>query len=276
MRSKTLMVVGMHRSGTSLISNWLYRCGLQLGEHLLEAGNGNEEGHFEDIEFLKMHEEILTSNDFPASGYVYDKVIDISVYQLEKLKSVIKVKNQRYRQWGWKEPRTCLFLDLYRELLPNSKYLVIVRDYAAVVHSLLKRDFAEYEQKYLRGKKLQRFVWLYLRRQNASRKFYKTHAEDYLKIYIEYNQHILNTLKELPPEDYMVVNYSLLEKSDKEVFSFLTGKWHFKLQYHGFNEVYKKNLLSKAFNVDAYINDKELINKAKNITDELRKHITLH
>ena len=275
MQSKTLMVVGMHRSGTSLISNWLYRCGLQLGEHLLEAGNGNQEGHFEDVEFLKMHEEILTSNDFPASGYVYDKVIDISVYQLEKLKSVIKVKNQRYRQWGWKEPRTCLFLDLYRELLPNSKYLVIVRDYSAVVHSLLKRDFAEYEQKYLHGKKLQRFVWLYLRRQNTSRKFYKAHAEDYLKVYIEYNQHILNTLKELPPEDYMVVNYSLLEKSDKEVFSFLTGKWHFKLQYHEFNEVYKKNLLSKAFNVDAYINDKELINKAKSITDKLKKHITL-
>ena len=276
MQSKTLMVVGMHRSGTSLISSWLYRCGLQLGEHLLEASNGNVEGHFEDVEFLRMHEEILTSNDFPASGYVYDKVIDISVYQLEKLKSVIKVKNQRYRQWGWKEPRTCLFLDLYRELLPNSKYLVIVRDYAAVVHSLLKRDFAEYEQKYLCRKKLQRFVWLYFRRQNTSRKFYKAHAEDYLKIYIEYNQHILDTLKELPSEDYMVVNYSLLEKSDKEVFSFLTGKWHFKLQYHGFNEVYKKNLLSKAFNVDSYINDKELINKAKNITDELKKHITLH
>ena len=270
------MVVGMHRSGTSLISSWLYRCGLQLGEHLLEAGNGNVEGHFEDVEFLRMHEEILTSNDFPASGYVYDKVIDISIYQLEKLKSVIKIKNQRYPQWGWKEPRTCLFLDLYRELLPNSKYLVIVRDYAAVVHSLLKRDFAEYEQKYLRGKKLQRFVWLHLRRQNTSRKFYKAHAEDYLKIYIEYNQHILDTLKELPPEDYMVVNYSLLEKSDKEVFSFLTGKWHFKLQYHGFNEVYKKNLLSKAFDVDTYINDKELINKAKTITDDLKKHITLH
>ena len=45
----------MHRSGTSLISNWLHHCGLQLGEHLLEAGNGNEEGHFEDVEFLRMH-----------------------------------------------------------------------------------------------------------------------------------------------------------------------------------------------------------------------------
>jgi hypothetical protein len=270
------MVVGMHRSGTSLISNWLYRCGLHLGEHLLEAGNGNVEGHFEDVEFLKMHEEILTSNDFPASGYVYDKVIDISVYQLEKLKSVIKVKNQLYRQWGWKEPRTCLFLDLYRELLPNSKYLVIVRDYAAVVYSLLKRDFAEYEEKYLRGKKLHRFFWLYFRRSKTSHKFYKAHAEDYLKVYIEYNQHILHTLKELPPEDYIVVNYSLLQKSDKEVFSFLTGKWNFKLHYHGFNEVYKKNLLSKAFNVDAYIEDKELIDKAKNIAEGLKTYITIH
>ncbi len=276
MQSKTLMVVGMHRSGTSLISNWLYKCGLQLGEHLLEAGTGNVEGHFEDVEFLRMHEEILTSNAFPASGFVYDKVIDISVYQLEKLKSVIKVKNQLYRQWGWKEPRTCLFLDLYRKLLPNSKYLVIVRDYAAVVHSLLKRDFAELDEKYLHRKTLQRFVWLYLRRGKTLRKFYKAHAEDYLKVYIEYNQHILDTLKELVPEDYMVVNYSLLEKSDKEVFSFLTGKWHFKLQYHQFNEVYKKNLMSKAFNVDAYIDDKGLINKAQNITDELKKHITIH
>jgi len=276
MQSKTLMVVGMHRSGTSLISNWLYRCGLQLGEHMLEAGTGNVEGHFEDVEFLRMHEEILTSNAFPASGFVYDKVIDISVYQLEKLKSVIKVKNQLYRQWGWKEPRTCLFLDLYRELLPNSKYLVIVRDYSAVVHSLLKRDFAEHEDKYLHRKKLQRFVWLYLRRGKSSRKFYKERAEDYLKVYIEYNQHILDTLKQLPSEDYMVVNYSMLEKSDKEVFSFLTGKWHFKLQYHKFNEVYKKNLMSKAFNVDAYIDDKGLINKAQNITDELKKHITIH
>lgn len=276
MQSRTLMVVGMHRSGTSLISSWLYRCGLQLGEHLLEASNGNVEGHFEDLEFLRMHEEILTSNDFPATGYVYEKMIDVSVYQLAKLKGVIKVKNQLYRQWGWKEPRTCLFLDLYRELLPNSKYLVIVRDYAAVVHSLLKRDFSIYEEKYLQRKKWQRFLWLYFRRRKTSRKFYKANAEDYLKVYIEYNQHILDTLKELPSEDYMVVNYALLEKSDKEVFSFLTDKWNFKLQYHAFSEVYKKNLLSKAFNVDTYINDKALIDKAKSITGELKRYITIH
>ena len=276
MQSKTLMVVGMHRSGTSLISNWLYRCGLHLGEHLLEAGQGNIEGHFEDVEFLKMHEEILTSNSFPPTGYVYDKVIDISVYQLEKLKSVIRVKNQLYKQWGWKEPRTCLFLDLYRELLPNSKYLVIIRDYGSVVHSLLKRDFTSFEEKYLSRKLPQRLVWRYFRRDRNKQKFYKDHTEYYLKVYIEYNEHILNALKDLSPEDYVVVNYSMLEKSDKEVFSFLTDKWRFKLNYFSFKDVYNKNLMSNPFNVDTFINDSTLITKAIEIEEELKKHITIH
>ena len=276
MQSKTLMVVGMHRSGTSLISNWLYRCGLHLGEHLLEAGEGNVEGHFEDVEFLKMHEEILTSNSFPPTGYVYDKVIDISVYHLEKLKSVIRVKNHLYKQWGWKEPRTCLFLDLYRELLPNSKYLVIIRDYASVVHSLLRRDFASFEEKYLSRKLPQRLVWRYLRRNISKQKFYKEHTEYYLKVYIEYNEHILNALKDLSPEDYVVVNYSMLEKSDKEVFSFLTDKWRFKLHYFSFKDVYNKKFMSKPFNVDAFIYDTALIAKAIGVEKELKTHITIH
>ena len=49
----------MHRSGTSLITNWLSRCGLEIGERLAAGNAGNVEGHFEDVEFLKLHEEIL-------------------------------------------------------------------------------------------------------------------------------------------------------------------------------------------------------------------------
>ena len=275
MQAKTLMVVGMHRSGTSLISNWLYRCGLHLGEHLLEAGTGNIEGHFEDVEFLKMHEEILTSNAFPPTGYVYDKVIDISVYHLEKLKSVIRVKNQRYEQWGWKEPRTCLFLDLYRELIPNSKYLVIVRDYVSVVNSLLKRDFAQIEEKHLCRKAFHRMLWLYLKRNKSKKKFYRDHTEYYLKVYIEYNEHILCALGGLSPEDYIVVNYSLLEKNDKEVFSFLTDKWLFKLHYFSFKDVYNKNLMSKPFDINTFIKDTSLITKAKGLEEDFTKYMKL-
>jgi hypothetical protein len=273
MLSKTLMVVGMHRSGTSLITNWLYNCGLQLGEHLLEANTGNVEGHFEDVEFLRMHEEILTSNDFPSSGYVYDKEIDISVYQLEKLKSVIKIKNRRYKQWGWKEPRTCLFLQLYRELLPNSKYLVIFRDYPSVVNSLLKRDFSAVDEKYLSRNLFPRLVWIYFRRNRRKQKFYRDNTESFLKVWIEYNEHILNMLKELPAEDYIAINYSLLEKCDEQVFSFLTNKWQFALQYFSFKDVYNKNLISNVTDIDPFINDRTLLPKAKSVEDNFKRYM---
>ena len=79
------MVVGMHRSGTSLITNWLYRCGLQIGEHLLEPGEGNVEGHFEDVEFLKIHEEILESKwDKKTSDIIGN--LDCPKYLAEKYK----------------------------------------------------------------------------------------------------------------------------------------------------------------------------------------------
>ncbi|MDB5024269.1 MAG: hypothetical protein JWP78_2024 [Mucilaginibacter sp.] len=263
----------MHRSGTSLITNWLYNCGLQVGEHLLKANEGNAEGHFEDIEFLRMHEEILTSNDFPSSGYVYDKEIDISVYQLEKLKTVIKIKNSRYKQWGWKEPRTCLFLQLYRELIPDSKYLVIFRDYPSVVNSLLKRDFSSVDKKYLSRNFFPRLVWIYFRRSRRKQKFYRDNAESFLKVWIEYNEHILSMLKELPAEDYIAISYSLLEKCDEQVFSFLTNKWRFALQYFSFKEVYNKNLISNVIDIDPFINDMALLSKAKSVEDDFKRYL---
>jgi len=267
------MVVGMHRSGTSLITNWLHHCGLQVGERLVAANLGNEEGHFEDVEFLRIHEEILQSNDLNSRGLVFDKDIDISLYQVEKLKSVIKVKNQRYKQWGWKEPRTCLFLNLYRELLPNSKYLVIVRDYQSVVNSLLKRECALVEEKYLARKSFERLIWVYLRKRRKEKKLYRDNAEYFLKVWIEYNEHILSTLKDLSPDNYIVINYTLLEKCDKQVFTFLTNTWRFALKYFSFQEVYKKSLLSQVINVEALINDKALLSKAKSIEDDFKRYM---
>src|SRR3569833_408228 len=148
MSSRTLIIAGMHRSGTSLITNWLHHCGLQVGETLLGPDIGNKEGHFEDEEFLKMHEEILVGNGLAPSGLVHDKQLQIYEYQLEKLKAIIGIKEKRFDQWGWKEPRTCLFLDTYRELLPDAKYLIIIRDYESVVNSLLKRAYDDTDKSY--------------------------------------------------------------------------------------------------------------------------------
>ena len=49
--NKVLVILGMHRSGTSLVANWLHDCGLHVGDRLLEGTFANEKGYFEDLIF---------------------------------------------------------------------------------------------------------------------------------------------------------------------------------------------------------------------------------
>ena len=271
MPQKVLVIVGMHRSGTSLITNWLEKCGLQVGERLEVATESNIDGHFEDMEFRTLHEEVLISKNLPSSGLV--ESIDnahLSVYQQEKLKCIIHVKNKLYPQWGWKDPRTCLFLDTYRQLLPGSKYLVIVRDYQSVISSLLKRDFLEVDKKYMSRKWLSRQVWTFFRRTRRRQRYYNENAEHYLKVWLIYNQQILKAVKNLAPEDYLVLNYNVLEKSDDEVFNFLTNNWQFSLTHFKFKQIYKQSLMNNAKNIDALIKDATLIAKADYIQGRLQ------
>ena len=58
----------MGRSGTSVITQWINKCGLSVGEELLGSAIGNVEGHFEDMDFLLIHEEILISNKLSWMG----------------------------------------------------------------------------------------------------------------------------------------------------------------------------------------------------------------
>ncbi|HMG09394.1 MAG TPA: sulfotransferase [Mucilaginibacter sp.] len=262
MDQKTLIITGMHRSGTSLITDWLSRCGLQIGERLVTGGIGNVDGHFEDVEFLKLHEEILSNNNLQTSGLVDETNMELSLYQLEKLKSIIKVKQQLYDQWGWKDPRTCLFLNTYAQLIPGAKYLVIARDYNSVVNSLLKRGFVEVDKKYMARGYISRLVWKYIRRPRRQREFYIDNAETLLKVWITYNEEILKALKKLPPKDYLVVDYNLLLEQDCTVFSFLTDKWKFALNYFDFRQVYKSSLMSKANDIETIVSSKTLLIKA--------------
>jgi len=265
----------MHRSGTSLIANWLYHCGLQVGERLLKADLGNNEGHYEDVEFLRMHEEILSGNGLSPSGLVHNQQISISEYQLAKLKAVIGVKENHYEQWGWKEPRTCLFLDTYHELLPGAKYLIIVRDHMAVVSSLLKRGFDEIDKRYASRSFITKLKWNWLKKGHRKRKFYLDYAEDYLKVWIDYNEHILNIVRQLPKDDYLIVNYAQLEKDDRQVFSFLTRDWRFKLEYFPFSKVYNKTLISPQADLHPFLKDPGLVLKAKELENEFNKYMSI-
>lgn len=273
MPNRTLIIAGMHRSGTSLITHWLNECGLQLGENSTKTTN--IDGHHEDIEFLKLHEEILRDNHLPETGLTDEHNIEVSLYHKEKLKSVIKVKNRLYPQWGWKDPRTCLFLDTYKELLPDARYLIIVRDYNSVVSSLLQRDFRHIEKKYMARKAFSRIIWTMFRRKRRLQKLYNSKAEEYLKVWIAYNEEILKNIKTMPESDYVMINYSLLITSDDRVCSFLKDNWHLSLKYFKFKDIYSDKLISEPINTDAFIFNKSLLSKANQLQTNLNSYMAM-
>src|SRR4051812_47462812 len=137
MQNKVLVILGMHRSGTSLVAQWLQRCGLHIGTRLVGAGRGNIEGHFEDRDFLDLHRSILISNNLPDTGLVSEFDTALNNTHLAEIKGLIALKNSLFEEWGWKEPRTCLFLEQYMHVLPATKYIILLRDYNSVVDSLI-------------------------------------------------------------------------------------------------------------------------------------------
>jgi hypothetical protein len=268
-----LIVVGMHRSGTSVVSQWLGKCSLNIGDNLLGSGIGNEEGHFEDVDFYRYHEDVLQDNHLSKSGYVHQPINNLSYYQEEKLKSITNFKSKIHEQWGWKEPRTCLFLTHYRKLIPDAYYLVVLRDYHAVVNSLIVRDFKHLENKYLARGWFSRLIWRWFRRTRRERKLYKDLSSFYLNIWITYSKELLKHMQSIPMGKFIALNYNLLNSSDKEVFSILKDKWNFSLQYFDFKRVFKEKLISEVIDIDKFIKDKSLLKTAYELECKLKEYI---
>ena len=160
----TLIITGMHRSGTSLVTAWLQSAGLDIGKNLLEANYSNPKGFFENTDFLDFHRNILSSIGLEPRGWIIQEKIVVPDQYIDQAKQLIKDNTSQTKAWGWKEPRTSLFLDFWSKLLPDAKFLFIYRAPWEVVDSL-----------YRRGDKL----------------FYKS-PELALEIWANYNQNILD------------------------------------------------------------------------------------
>lgn len=271
MQNKVLVIAGMHRSGTSLVSNWLSRCGLHVGERLLGGDIGNVDGHFEDIDFYRFHEDTLEDKGQSRYGWVTEPVTELSRYQKEKLSSIIALKNKLNAQWGWKDPRTCVFFAAYRELLPGAYYLNVFRDYPSTVSSVINRDFKHHEAKYLRRKALSRFIWKNFRRKKRLNEFYRESTELYLKVWITYNEEILKNIKTLDEGKYIVADCRDLYDVSEDIFDHLKNQWGFDLQHIDFKEVFKDSLLSPPTSIDRFINDKSLIDEARQLEKRLKE-----
>ncbi len=275
LKNKILIIAGMHRSGTSLMTQWLNKCGLHVGDDLLEAGTGNDNGHFEDLDFLNSHKALLKSRRLSDNGFTATRLAPLSHEEKDKLRDIIHYKNDFNSQWGWKDPRTCLFLDVYNELIPDAFYFVVLRDYQSVISSLIYRMYKQKVEKYEQKKGFSSFVWKHFIKKNKLQKLKTKYSRRFLQIWIAYNEAILQQVKKCSPEHYFITDYKVLFENGKPVYEHLTSKWGFSLKYVDFGMIYKQGQISIPFSIEPYIKDKSLIEKAMHIEQALKKQSIL-
>lgn len=133
-----LVITGMHRSGTSLASSLLQSSGVFIGDRLMGGTTGNIKGHFEDWDFVDLHRDALISQTANREGWTTRTDFVLSSEYLARAKALIAARN-RYSIWGWKDPRTTLFLDSWSRLIPLAKFVFIYRSPWGVVDSLFRR-----------------------------------------------------------------------------------------------------------------------------------------
>jgi hypothetical protein len=138
-----LLVVGMHRSGTSSIAGLAHAAGFDLPADNVSGRPDNPE-HNESLVLSDLNELLLVSNGGAWSAPPTEE----SLADVEHLRRRWAKKSERHfraafpgsRPVVWKDPRLSLLLDYWRTLLPSTAAVYVWRSPEDVASSLAARD----------------------------------------------------------------------------------------------------------------------------------------
>lgn len=134
--SRVIAILGMHRSGTSLLAGTLQEAGLDLGEVVTEAPH-NKKGNRESILVRALHDSVLSvsggSWDSPPSSVKWNTT------QLSVLNFILKTFSSS-TVWGFKDPRSILCLHGWFDEYPKLECVAIFRHPLEVAASLSARN----------------------------------------------------------------------------------------------------------------------------------------
>lgn len=157
-RKQTLIVVlGMHRSGTSATARGLQVLGVELGDMLAPPKEDNAKGFWEDIELNALNIEMLEAigSDWHHLSTIQPKDVDLLRDQGYFLRAVelLRKKVGNNPIFGFKDPRVAKLIPFWKEILShigwNIGYVLIIRNPLSVVKSLAERDGFDSERSYL-------------------------------------------------------------------------------------------------------------------------------
>jgi hypothetical protein len=143
-----IVILGMHRSGTSLVANLVRQWGAYFGEdgQILPANKWNEAGHWEFEPLVRFNRKLLAQ----AGAATFVPPRDGAGAELEASGSRGPMRDAALRlvagmaghggAWAWKDPQLALLLRFWEKVWTAPVYLVVVRHPLSVAESLCARD----------------------------------------------------------------------------------------------------------------------------------------
>ena len=143
-----LLILGMHRSGTSAITRILNLMGAELPKQLVGAAPSNEAGHWEPERLVLLHDEMLAE---AGSSWRDLRPLDLAQLSADRLayyktmiQSIIRDEFGNANVFVLKDPRICRFIPVYRTVLSELGVricpIIMIRNPLEVSASLSARD----------------------------------------------------------------------------------------------------------------------------------------
>src|SRR4030095_15515058 len=147
-RRSAILVLGMHRSGTSAVARILSMLGAELPSNLLPPATDKPKGFWESRDLMEVHEELLA-----AAGTSWDDWTRVSPALLEnatgdrlrgQLLALLEADLGRSRLFVVKDPRMCRLVPLWRSVLQEFgatvRVVIPLRNPIEVADSLATRN----------------------------------------------------------------------------------------------------------------------------------------
>lgn len=147
--ARALVIMGMHRSGTSALAGLLNQLGVEMGSCLMPAQEGvNEKGFWEQEKIVSVHDRLLQyyglSWDDPRHLPRDWWLEEFPQHCLEEICRIIADDMEDNSLWAIKDPRMCRLMPLWHQVFSRLNieplFLCIVRNPLEVAASLYARD----------------------------------------------------------------------------------------------------------------------------------------
>jgi hypothetical protein len=137
--ARPIIVLGMHRSGTSCLAGSLQQRGLFLGE-VYESRPYNRKGNRENQRIMDLNDAVLDASggawDRPPQALRWDAA---AAAERDAIVASL-VAGAEGRAWGFKDPRTLLTLAFWLDGVADARFVGAIRNPVQVVRSLTARD----------------------------------------------------------------------------------------------------------------------------------------